>query len=76
MRGGRQDHGLSRRILEAAVLFSANPGRMLPAAIEPMTSHGSAFDQGPIGVDAGPVREPFHKLLLDRLRQNILENLH
>src|SRR5436305_7372717 len=49
---------------------------MLLAAIEPMTGHGSAVDQGPEGVDAGPILNPFHELLLDRLRQNILENLH
>jgi hypothetical protein len=48
---------------------------MLLAAIKPMTGHRSAFEQGSIGVDAGPILNPFHELLFDALCKNILAYL-
>ncbi len=72
---GREDHRLGRRILEATLLLAANPGGMLLAAIKPMTGHRSAFEQGSIEVDAGPILNPFHELLFDALCQNILAYL-
>src|SRR5947209_9452721 len=71
-----EGHRLDRRILEAVILLSANPSRMLLAAIEPVAGQRSAFKQGSKRVYAGPIQNPLYKLLFDALRQNILENLH
>src|SRR3954449_1070530 len=71
----REHHGFGEDVLVPAELFALIAGRMLSGAVEPVPLERRAVQKSPGGMYAGPLTDPLHQVLLDAVRQDVLQAL-